>query len=297
MKIPLYLFVMTLALPIVVHCEPSSGSAIPEQLRKRYDALRFQQGDIELRDGIAKIRVPAEFKYLGPQDARAVLVDIWGNPPGDEPPLGLLVPADGNLLAPNSWAVLIQYEEAGYVKDNDASKINYNDLLKEMQASTREENKERTKNGYPAIELIGWAAPPRYDANEKKLYWAKELKFAGSPDNTLNYNIRILGRRGILILNAIAGVEQLPEIERATPAILRMVDFQQGHRYADFNPSTDKTATYGLAALVAGGVLAKTGFFKVALAGLLAAKKLVIVGLIAAGAFFKKLFGKKEPLA
>ena len=103
--------------------------------------------------------------------------------------------------------------------------------------------------------------------------------------------------RGILILNAIAGVDQLPAIEQAAPSILAMVDFQQGHRYADFNPKTDKTATYGLAALVAGGVLAKTGFFKVALAAIIAAKKFVIIGVIAIVAFLKKLFGKKEPLA
>ena len=30
-----------------------------------------------------------------------------------------------------------------------------------------------------------------------------------------------------------------------------MVEFQPGHRYADFNSTTDKVASYGLAALVA----------------------------------------------
>ena len=73
-------------------------------------------------------------------------------------------------------------------------------------------------------------------------------------------------------------MDRLNEIEQATPAILQMVDFQQGHRYTDFNPSTDKVATYGLAALIAGGVLAKAGFFKLLIAGALAAKKFVIVG-------------------
>ena len=41
-----------------------------------------------------------------------------------------------------------------------------------------------------------------------------------------------------------------------------MVDFQEGHRYADFTESTDKVATYGIAALVAGGIAAKVGLFK-----------------------------------
>jgi uncharacterized membrane-anchored protein len=77
-----------------------------------------------------------------------------------------------------------------------------------------------------------------------------------------------------------------------------MVNFQEGHRYADFNPSTDKVATYGIAALVAGGVLAKGGFFKVLIAGILAMKKgaiLLVVGLFAGvKALFGKILGRKS---
>ena len=30
-----------------------------------------------------------------------------------------------------------------------------------------------------SMELVGWAAPPRYDKATHKLYWAKELKVDG----------------------------------------------------------------------------------------------------------------------
>jgi uncharacterized membrane-anchored protein len=125
------------------------------------------------------------------------------------------------------------------------------------------------------------------------MYWAKELKFGESPENTLNYNIRILGRRGVLVLNAVAGMGQLQEIEQVAPQIISMVDFQEGHRYVDFNSSTDKVATYGLIGLVVGGLAAKAGFFKLLIPLLLGMKKLLIVGIVAIGAFFKKFFGKK----
>src|SRR5205814_4303057 len=117
--------------------------------------------------------------------------------------------------------------------------------------------------GYAAMELIGWAAPPRYDKAAHKLYWAKELKFSGETGNTLNYNIRVLGRRGVLVLNAVAAMLQLPEIEKNTPKILAAIDFNPGNRYADFSEASgDKVASYGIAALVAGGVAAKLGLFK-----------------------------------
>ena len=244
-----------------------------------------------LRGDLAKIKLPPDLRYLGPDDAAKVITGIWGNPPSRQKTLGMLVPTNVSIVSPESWAVVITYEEDGYVKDDDANKINYNDLLKDMRESVKASNEARKKEGYPTVELVGWAVPPRYDAAAKKMYWAKELKFEESDGNTLNYNIRVLGRKGVLVLNAVGGMNELAAIEAATPVILGAVDFQDGNRYADFKPSTDKVATYGLAALVAGGVLAKTGFLKVLLAGLLAAKKFVIIGFIALGGFIKKFFG------
>jgi uncharacterized membrane-anchored protein len=76
-----------------------------------------------------------------------------------------------------------------------------------------------------------------------------------------------------------------------------MVDFQDGHRYADFTEKTDKVATYGLAALVAGGVGAKAGLFKGIWLGILAFKKFAIIGVIALGAFLKKFFDNRREAA
>jgi len=255
--------------------------------------LKYQSGEIDLRGGLAKLSLPPEFSYLGPDDAETVLTKVWGNPPSDTKPLGMLMPTGMSPLSSNAWAVTIDYSEEGYVKDDDAAKINYDDLLKKMQTGVAGENQERTKQGYPAITLIGWAAPPRYDAATHKLYWAKHLKVDGSDEDTLNYSIRILGRHGVLELNAIAGISQFDAIDKQTPQILGMVDFKGGSRYADFDPKTDKVAKYGIAALVAGGVLAgaaKLGLLKGLWIAILALKKFIIVAVIAAGAFFKKLF-------
>ena len=253
-------------------------------------SLRFQQGEVTLGGGLAKLSVPQTFRYLNPQDANKVLHELWGNPPNRED-LGLLVPANLSLDNNDCWAVVISYDEQGYVKDDEAATLDYNKLLTQMKESTRAANRERVAEGYRAIELVGWAAPPRYDKATNKMYWAKELKFQGANENTLNYNIRILGRRGVLVLNAVATVAQLPEIERAAPSILSMVDFKEGHRYADFNPKTDKVAAVGIAALVAGGVAVKMGLFKGLFVALLAAKKFVIIGGAAVVAWLRRLFG------
>ena len=262
-----------------------------EQLVKN---LQYQHGEIKIKDGLATLSVPDNFKYLDAKGAKKVLVDLWGNPSEQaDDVIGLLMPANVSPLDTNCWAVTVSYDDSGYVPDNDASKINYDDLLKKMQQGVLDANKERTNAGYPAVELVGWAAAPRYDATTHKLYWAKDIRFDGEPEDTLNYDIRILGRHGVLDLDAVAGMNQLSEIENRTPDILNMADFDQGNRYADFNPHVDKVAKYGIAALVAGGavgVAAKLGLFKLIWVFILGAKKLIIIGLAAIAAFFRKIF-------
>jgi uncharacterized membrane-anchored protein len=274
---------------VVAQDEPK----IPAELRQLVDGLKYQQGEITLRGGIAKLTVPKEFNYLSPDDAETVLVKIWGNPPGGKS-LGLLMPAGLTPLSTNGWAVTIDFTEDGHVKDDDAGKINYTKLLKEMQDSAHEASKERAKEGYPTVALVGWAAPPRYDAATHKLYWAKELQFGDEKEHTLNYNIRMLGRHGVLVLNVIASLPQLAEVEKEAPQILAMVNFNEGHRYADFDSKTDKVATYGIAALVAGGIATKLGFFKLIWVFLLAAKKFIIIGCIAIFAAVKKFLGRSK---
>lgn len=228
------------------------------------NSLNPQTGTIELPGGIASLDVPENFYYLSPEDAKKILEDAWGNPPS-ELSLGMLFPAAYTPLDGNSWGVTIDFEQQGYVSDEDAADIDYNDLLEDMQADTREESTYRQEQGFESLELVGWAAQPYYDANTHKLYWAKELRFGDMDENTLNYNVRALGRRGVLVMNFIASMPQLEEIEASRDQVLAMATFNDGHRYSQFNPDMDEVAAYGIGGLIAGKVLAKTGFLAIAL--------------------------------
>jgi uncharacterized membrane-anchored protein len=130
-----------------------------------------------------------------------------------------------------------------------------------------------------------------------KMYWAKELAFGTNSNHTLNYNIRVLGRRGVLVLNAVAEMDQLAAIRSQTRDVLAAVDFNEGHRYSDYLPGTDKAAAYGITGLIIGATAAKAGLFKVLIAGLLAFKKIVIVGFLAVVAAIKRFFSRRPPKA
>jgi uncharacterized membrane-anchored protein len=246
-----------------------------------------------LGDGLAELTVPDGYRYVDPEGAYTVLVDLWGNPPENaEGSLGMLFPEDISPNDENSYGIDIDFTEDGYIEDDDATDIDYDDLLESMQEDTEVANEYRAENGYETVELIGWAAAPRYDAANKRLHWAKELHFEETEGNTLNYNIRFLGRRGYMTMNVIGGMEDLPLVEENLDGVLNSIAYTEGHRYADFDRSTDNVAAYGIAALVAGKVLAKTGLL--ATIGIFLAKgwKLILVAFVALSAGFKKLLGK-----
>ena len=294
-KLPaLVTFSIAIRLAIAVGRCADAPTSPADDLRKEVNSrLRFQTGEITLPGSLAKLNLTKGFRYLPPKDAEFVLTKLWGNPPGSET-LGMIFPDAVSPASKDTWAIVITYSDDGYIKDADADSIDYEALLKKMQQGAKEANEERRKKGFSTVELVGWAAAPRYDKQAHKMYWAKELKFSDSEANTLNYSIRVLGRGGVLNLNAVASMDSLSRIEASAPEIVSLVNFTEGNRYADFNGRTDKVAAYGLAALIAGGIAAKAGFFKVILVALLAAKKFVVIGIVALYAMCKKVLTGKS---
>jgi uncharacterized membrane-anchored protein len=276
-----------------------SVAAAEESAPEQTDAppeLHYRTGEIVLPNEVATLHLNADYRYLDPKETEKLLI-AWGNPPeAAQDTEGAVVPTAVDPFEDQGWAVVLSYMDDGHVDDSDARKIDYTDLMSDMKKSTREDNEEREKAGYGKVELVGWATEPRYDAGTHKMYWAKELDFGGSR-HTLNYDVRVLGREGVLSMNAVAGMNQLTSIQRDMTALQGLADFNQGYRYEEYNKSTDKLAAYGLGALVAGGVAAKMGLFAKLAAILIAAKKIIIAGVIAIGGFIARLFKRKEQSA
>jgi len=295
------LFCLTMALPLAQAQdasapEPASASAPSASVSKEdfLASLSFQDGVISLPGNIATLKLPDSFRYLNPEHA-ARLLAAWGNPPNAKT-LGMIVPTSPNVLERGGWAVVLTYDKDGHIADGDADSIDYDKLLKEMQDSIAEDNAERKKAGYAGMTLLGWAERPSYDKASHKMVWAKQIRFDDSETNTLNYNVRVLGREGVLVLNAVADAGQLGQVKQDMQTVMAFTQFTDGNRYTDFNSKTDKVAEYGLAALVAGGVAAKLGLFGKLFALLLAFKKIIFVAVAALGATVFKRF-KRAPAA
>ncbi len=239
-------------------------------------ALAFEHGTIVIADGVATLELPETFKFLGAEQSRLVLLELWDNPPSSaNGVVGIIFPVKAGVYD-DDFAFIVSYEETGYVSDADT--IDHGAMLARMLVADQTENRERRAQGYDGLQLVGWATPPFYDKERKVLHWAKEMRSDNSETNVLNYNVRVLGRRGVLVLNAIGGMHLLPDVEASIPAVLDMTSFNDGHRYDQFDPAMDTESDLGIGGLIDGDVRSRMG---AVLKKVLVVAAISIVGMVA----------------
>jgi uncharacterized membrane-anchored protein len=202
----------------------------------------------------------------------------------------------GVVIAPG-WSLFFDYDDVGYVKDDEKDKLDAAKLLSSMQENEVESNKARKERGWEEIKLQGWASPPHYDEKTHNLKWALHLSSSGDghKGTWINENIRLLGKGGIMNVTLVCSNESFAgAMEESDRLLAANFNYVQGQRYAEWRQG-DKIAAYGLSALVLGGgaaVAAKMGLFSKL--GVVFAKmwKLVVVAVGALGAAITKLFRK-----
>lgn len=275
MRIFVALFAALAALFFVpVAAQERSDAPLPPEIVSALEQLKPVSGKVSIPEANATLDLGDQYIFYGREDAGTVLVDLWGNPPEvAEGVLGLVMPKGSSPLS-DAWGAVISFEETGYVADDDAATTDYDELMDALKEATNDGNDARTEEGYPTINLVGWAERPEYDRNTHSVVWAQNLRFSDSDNNTLNYDVRTLGRYGVLSLNLVSRMDKLGEVRVAANQFAAHATFDPGSRYTDFNPDTDAQAEYGIAGLIAAG------------AGVAAVKKLGLFGTI--GVFLVK---------
>ena len=239
---------------------------------------------------IAQIELPAGFAFLDGKTTRA-LMKASGEPTSGREQ-GFIRPTNAQ------WSVIFEFNDVGYVKDDDKDKLNAAKLLKSYQDGTAEQNKEREAAGRPPMIIVGWEQEPRYDPVTHNLTWAIRATSGGEP--FLNYNTRLLGRKGVMEVVLICDPNDLPTTLPTFQGLLANHKFMTGESYAEYRAG-DKIAKYGLGALVLGGAAvgaAKLGMLAWVLPLLKKIWVFIVAAVVAAANFFKRLFnrvtGKKD---
>ncbi|HEY1111069.1 MAG TPA: DUF2167 domain-containing protein [Opitutaceae bacterium] len=255
----------------------------------------FQRAGVKLTTGpatvplgkVAELKLPAKYSFVGPDSLDRFYQLTQNMRSGNEV---------GVVMAPG-YMLFFDYDDTGYVKDEEKDKLDGNKLLSAMTEGEDESNAARKKQGWDEMKIKGWATAPHYDTKTNNLKWA--INIASSQDGFkevfINESIRLLGRGGVMNVTLVTGTPGFKAAELDADKLLGSnFSYVSGQKYSEFKAG-DKVAAYGLSALVLGGgavAAAKLGLF--AKLGVLFSKfwKAIVFGLIAIGAVFKKVFNK-----
>jgi len=254
---------------------------------------------------VAAIDLPANYAFVKEKTAAQYLEKSGGVPTGL---FGIIYPLLPSTAKDDEYFQLIcSFDDMGYVNDDDAGKLDADGLLKSYKEGQAEENEHRKEERLAPFYVGGWAEPPRYEKAKHQVVWAITIKdedTANSPVVTINYNTRVLGRKGVLMLNLVTSPDYLNQNKVQTAKLLDKTAFVAGNKYEEYQPGKDKSSGLGLAGLILGGgalaAAAKLGVlggaWKWILGMILVGKKFIILIVVAAGAAISKFFkrGKKD---
>lgn len=276
--------------PQTLAAQGNAPSPATQRLLERVADSEWTYGPAQCQIGnLAQIQIPRGYKFIGAGGARA-LIELYGNPP-DHTCLAAILPTDEN----SEWSLFFEFEEIGYVKDEEKNSLNGDAILSTMRQSIGPQNAERRRLGLEELQDMTWSKPPFYDPMTNNLTWGLELHFPSG--NSVNYDIRLLGRHGVMEATLLDSPETYAQSVPAVNQLLAGFEFVSGQKYAEWKAG-DRVAAYGLTGLVAGGAAvaaAKMGLL--AKLGALIAKggKGAIVLLAALGfgllSFFKRFLG------
>lgn len=248
------------------------------------DSLAWQTDGAGDLSEWATIHIPEGYRFLEGADA-AKLMEAYGNLPDNYE----------GLIAVNDldWLVLFEFDNSGYVKDDEKDDLDPDKLLKTLQADQEASNTYREQQGLQPMYIDGWAVEPRYNQITNNLEWGLLLR-SGSSAQFVNYKTKLLGRDGLMDVTLICDLQGLQAILPAYQDLLLGHQYKEGRSYGEYRKG-DKLAEYGLTALIAGGAAygaAKLGLLGSVMVFFKKFLKFIVIGLVAIGVGIKKFFAR-----
>ena len=271
-------FALCAALPVFSQQTAEAPAADPaeEAFVKIVKSVHWvTEGKGELGN-VATLNVPTGYRFTA-SAGTIKLMEAYGNlTSGME--LGYISPRG------MEWFTVFEFDKCGYVKDDEKDKLDPNKILEQLKQGQREANKELAKRGMPTLEVTGWQTPPFYNSKTNNLEWAIRLRSQNGGES-VNYKTKLLGRRGVMDVVLVCDEKEMPTVVPEYQKLLTGFSYKKEESYAAFTKG-DTVAKYGLSGLIVGG-----GLLVAAKSGLLAKLwKFIIAGIVAIGAFLKRIF-------
>ena len=214
---------MMLAVAAALAVNAHAQVVTTQQEAESFYASLYRQSDaaIDVAGGRMHIDVSSEFDFLESADAARLFIAMGNSPEVANALEGALMPAGVNPLYAGGWAASIEFDAVGRVEEDDSS-LSFPEVLYGL----------RDRQSRWGVDVAGWVEPPYYERANHTLYSAFEL--ASPQGNAVNYQMHMLGRDGVLIVNIVAPMEDADLVRIAAPRLRDLFYYHDGSRYEDY---------------------------------------------------------------
>lgn len=182
---------------------------------------------IQVKEAPVDINLPKGFSFMGANATRDFLMKEYGANDVDaymSHMIGLIYP--DSLLSADRFdgAWILSYINDGYVKDSQAGEMDFKWILE----SLRRDN--------PTVKFQ-WAWYPRYDT--KRHFLSIPMVHITTLDTTVNIRQLKFGKEGYIQIEPVVSMERLKWLYDNDYIVADGVNFREGSRHEDFDPSKD----------------------------------------------------------
>lgn len=212
---------------------PPDPDAFADAVRAARLVTRVGPGSVPLLDQ-AELDLPLGVDFIPQPQAGAMLAAL-----GQEAGVNLVGLVQAH--AQGQWLVAVRFDPIGQVRVDAEHDWDTDRLLARIRAAVV----QRSAEGAPHMNVLGWAQRPAFDAARHRLVWSVRLRPDGTAqavDERVNYNTHALGRTGVLSLNLVSPASTIRSDKRLAHVLLGAASFLPGQAYADFVEGRDSVS-------------------------------------------------------
>lgn len=223
-----------------------------ERFMRKFEAsLDYKNGTVSISENRATLRLMDGYRFLDSRDAKKILLGLWGQPSPKN--------TDGIILAPgigpfsdDTWAFGLSFDATGHIIDIGDTGIDSEVIMAKLKNNLVNENRKRQNEDLQTIEILDWEIKPIYDKTHRCLYWAIKYSFSNEIQNEIIYNIKMLGRNGVLSISTQVREKLSDQLNNHMKNVIRFAEFNPGQEYDAFDGKKETPSESKLSDLITG---------------------------------------------
>ena len=231
--------VLTLVTCVTARAQVTKQNEPDDSLAYAYAHATPGPAKIALGEG-ATLQLPAGFVFV-PENVSRRITSLPNTVTG-RTHFGIVIPA----VHYNGWLLAVNKLDTGHVPSSAIVSWDHDEVRDTLRGAVRRANPARVQFGLGPIDIGAWLSPPLYDAGRNRFTSAARVVETGpstSDEDGILVTAVMFGRSDAIEISLFASSSNGESGHAALDRLADAVEFQPGHRVADFVAGHDPVAS------------------------------------------------------